>query len=67
MWYFFRHGETIHNKYRISQGRYNSCLSLKGIEQAKLYAHKILKSEKDFSTFNFLTSPMNNLCFWWPP
>lgn len=59
MWYFFRHGETVHNKFKISQGRYNSCLSLKGIEQAKLYAQKLLKSEKDFSIFHFLTSPMN--------
>ena len=58
MWYFFRHGETIHNKFKISQGRYNSCLSLKGIEQAKLYASKILKLESDFSKFKFLTSPM---------
>ena len=59
MWYFFRHGETIHNKYKISQGRYNSCLSLKGIEQAKLYANKILKAENDFSKFIFLSSPMH--------
>lgn len=58
MWYFFRHGETIHNKFEISQGRYNSCLSLKGIEQAQLYANKILKSENDFSKYIFLTSPM---------
>ena len=59
MWYFFRHGETVHNKYKISQGRFNSCLSLKGIEQAKLYASKIQKYEKDFSKFKYLTSPMN--------
>ena len=58
MWYFFRHGETVHNKFKISQGRYNSCLSLKGIEQAELYANKILKFESDFSKYNFLSSPM---------
>ena len=58
MWYFFRHGETVHNKFKISQGRYNSCLSLKGIEQAELYANKILKFENDFSKYNFLSSPM---------
>ena len=58
MWYFFRHGETVHNKFKISQGRYNSCLSLKGIEQAELYANKILKFENDFSKYNFLSSPL---------
>lgn len=58
MWYFFRHGETIHNKFKISQGRYNSCLSLKGIEQAESYANKIITFENDLSKYNFLTSPM---------
>jgi len=59
MWYFFRHGETIHNKFNVSQGRYNSCLSLKGIEQAKLFGNKIKNLENDYSHFKFLTSPMN--------
>lgn len=58
MWYFFRHGETIHNIYKVSQGRHNSSLSLKGIDQAKFYAYKIQDLEKEFKNFNFLTSPM---------
>mgnify|MGYP003608203708 CR=1 FL=1 len=58
MWYFFRHGQTIHNIYKVSQGRYNSSLSLKGIDQAKFCAYKIQDLEENLQEYIFLTSPM---------
>lgn len=60
MWYFFRHGQTIYNKYKISQGSgCNSCLSLDGVESAKKYAEKLISErENNFDNYKFLTSPM---------
>lgn len=58
MWYIFRHGETLHNKNKIRQGRCQSMLSIKGIDQVKSYAYRLLEQKEDLSKFKILTSPM---------
>ncbi|MDE7056068.1 MAG: histidine phosphatase family protein [Lactobacillus sp.] len=58
MWYIFRHGETLHNKNKIRQGRCQSMLSLKGIDQAKSYAYRLLEQNEDLTKYKILTSPM---------
>ena len=58
MWFICRHGETLHNKLKIKQGRYPSLLTLKGIDQIKSIAYRILDYEQDFSNYELITSPM---------
>jgi len=58
MWYIFRHGETLHNKNKIRQGRCPSMLDIKGVDQAKSYAYRLLEQNEDLSNFKVLTSPM---------
>lgn len=58
MLFFCRHGETMYNKKKIQQGRYPSLLTLKGIDQAKSMAYKILDYENDFSNYKLFVSPM---------
>lgn len=58
MWFICRHGETLHNKLKIKQGRYPSLLTLKGIDQIKSIAYRILDYEQDFSNYELISSPM---------
>ena len=58
MWYIFRHGETLHNKNKIRQGRCASMLSLKGVDQVKSYAYRLLEQKEDLNKFKIITSPM---------
>lgn len=58
MWFICRHGETLHNKLQIKQGRYPSLLTLKGIDQIKSIAYRILDHEQDFSNYELIVSPM---------
>ena len=58
MWYIFRHGETLHNKNKIRQGRCSSMLSLKGVDQAKSYGYRLLEQKEDLNKFKVLSSPM---------
>lgn len=52
MIFIIRHGETVWNRAGKKQGRNDSPLTLKGINQAKNVA-RILKNDKDFSVDNF--------------
>ena len=58
MWFIIRHGETLHNKKKIKQGRYSSLLTLKGIDQIKSIAYRMSNLEDDFSDYIFVSSPM---------
>ena len=58
MLFFCRHGETMHNRKKIKQGRFPSLLTLKGIDQAKSMAYKILDHEKNFENYKLISSPM---------
>ena len=58
MWFICRHGETLHNRLKIKQGRYPSLLTLKGIDQIKSIAYRISDYEKDFSNYELISSPM---------
>lgn len=58
MWFICRHGETLHNRLKIKQGRYPSLLTLKGIDQIKSIAYRISGYEKDFSNYELISSPM---------
>lgn len=58
MWFIVRHGETLHNRRKIKQGKYNSLLTLKGIDQIKSIAYRISSMEEDFSKYILTSSPM---------
>lgn len=58
MWFILRHGETLHNSQKILQGHYPSLLDLKGIDQIKSIAYRILDTKEDFSKYKLVTSPM---------
>ena len=58
MLFFCRHGETMYNRKRIKQGRYPSLLTLKGIDQSKSMAYRMMDYESDFSNYKLITSPM---------
>ena len=58
MLFFCRHGETMHNRKKIKQGRFPSLLTLKGIDQAKSMAYKILDHESNFENYKLISSPM---------
>lgn len=58
MLFFCRHGETMHNRKRIKQGRYPSLLTLKGIDQAKSMAYRMLDHESNFENYKIISSPM---------
>lgn len=58
MWFIVRHGETLHNRRKIKQGKYNSLLTLKGIDQIKSIAYRISSMDEDFSKYIFASSPM---------
>lgn len=57
-WFLCRHGETLMNRKSIVQGRYASLLTLKGIDQIKSIAYRILDHEKDFSNYKLICSPV---------
>ena len=48
MWYVMRHGQTFSNANKIMQGRSESLLSLKGIDQSKSIAYRLLDTGEDF-------------------
>ncbi len=57
-WFLCRHGETLLNRQKIVQGRCNSLLTLKGIDQIKSIAYRILDHESDFSNYKLISSPI---------
>ena len=58
MWFIIRHGETLHNRRKIKQGRYNSMLTLKGVDQIRSIAYRMSVVEEDFSKYTLCSSPM---------
>lgn len=56
MWFIFRHGQTMHNASDVMQGRYDSLLSIKGIDQAKSYGYR-LAEHGPFEKYRFFSSP----------
>lgn len=58
MWFILRHGETLHNRKKIKQGCYNSMLTLKGIDQMKSIAYRMMKKENNFDNYSLISSPM---------
>lgn len=58
MWFIVRHGETLHNRKKIKQGKYNSLLTLKGIDQIKSIAYRMSGMDEDFSKYILTSSPM---------
>ncbi len=58
MWFIIRHGETMHNRKGIKQGCYPSLLTLRGIDQIKSIAYRLVDSGLDFRQFKFVVSPM---------
>lgn len=61
MWYIFRHGETLYNKNRITQGYVNdSFLTLNGVIQAHMNGVKLKQLEKntDFHNYKFVCTPL---------
>lgn len=58
VWFLCRHGETLMNRQKIVQGRCASLLTLKGIDQIKSIAYRILDYENDFSKYKLISSPV---------
>jgi probable phosphoglycerate mutase len=58
LWYIFRHGETLHNIKRKYQGRCDSLLTIKGVEQAKAFGVLLKNNGKNINNYNFFSSPM---------
>lgn len=58
MIYIIRHGQTIWNKKKRKQGRQDSPLTLKGIEQAEIISKLLLKEIDDINEFKIYISPL---------
>ena len=58
MWFVTRHGQTMYNLKKIKQGRYSSLLTLKGIDQMKSVAYRMLDNEENFEDYKVIVSPM---------
>lgn len=56
--YIIRHGQTVWNTQKRKQGRQDSPLTLKGIEQAFSIGHTIKKLSVDFNRFKLISSPL---------
>lgn len=58
MWFIIRHGETLHNRLKIKQGSHNSLLTLRGIDQIKSIAYRMMLEEENFNDYKLISSPM---------